>query len=147
MRLALDLAADEAMRESQTQESRDRALDMKRLLTDGVCRITDVKDKQDYPCVGEIWTDLGERFPVFQVYTREQARALIGKRVKLTIHMSEKGSRYVTDMMAMPVDVSTEVWPCPKCGGTARCDGGRRDGIWIYFYICPVCSYQMEVGP
>jgi len=150
----LDAMADEAMREHNARipEALAFAREHRKLLTDGVCRITEVKDQLHLPCVGQIWTDLGERFPVFQVFVREQARALIGKRVKLQMEMSVKGTRYVTGMMAMPVDTSTDVWPCPKCGGVAKLEQYRWSAPpgayeWKTFYRCPACLYQMRAEP
>lgn len=153
---ALDAAADAAMSEYQTDESRERALRLKNVLTDGVCRIVDVQDQLHPPCVGLIYTDLGEKFPVFDVFTREQAKTLTRKRVKLTIQMSAKGTRYVTGMMAMPPDASTELWLCPRCGNEAkRYSGVVADDFGLpkepreirQFYACTSCAYQMEVGP
>lgn len=154
---ALDQAADEAMREYSTQESRDRALAHARVLTDGVCRITSVDDSAFLPCVGYVFTDLEEKFPVFDVFTREQAKTLTGKRVKLSIRMSARGTRYIVGMLPMPVDTSTDVWPCPRCGGVARLKENPSEYIIVPevgpvmtfkrdFYACSLCSYQMEVG-
>lgn len=139
---ALDTAADDAMREYQTQESCDRALTMRKVLTDGVCRIREVLDTAVYPCVGYIWTEFGEKFPVFNIGVREAAKANIAARVKLDIQMSARGTRYVTGMARLPVDASTSGWPCLKCWQVlARPSADGR------FYQCPRCAYQMEVGP
>lgn len=149
----LDALADAAMADYQTQASRDRALSMRQSLTDGVCRIRDVSDNAALPCVGYVWTDLGEKFPVFDLFTREQAKALTGKRVKLSIRMSARGTRYVVGMLPMPVDTSTQVWPCPRCGGMAGLHETTRLGAmsWLgersFVYQCRTCAYQMEVGP
>lgn len=149
----LDRLADLA--EAEYQVMRAEAAKTPHVLTDGVCRITEVEDALHPPCVGKIYTDLGEKFPVFDVFTREQAKSLVGKRVKLAIQMSAKGTRYVTGMMAMPVDTSTDVWPCPRCGKSAWhmiIAPAVMPPEFIVLpsfdaYVCESCHYQMEVGP
>lgn len=72
---ALDAIADET--EARYQVLRDSAKDFPRVLTDGVCRITDVISEAQPPCVGYIWTDLGEKFnPKVRGGARELASAL-----------------------------------------------------------------------
>ena len=144
LKAALDAAADDAAKEYQT--SRASAVELKRVLTDGVCRIVDVTDNLHPPCVGEIHTDLGETFPIFALFTREQAKSLKGKRVKLAIEMSARGTRYVVGMHALPQDTSTEVWPCPRCGGIAMLRRPLRVST-VAIYSCVACAYQMEVEP
>lgn len=148
LKAELDALADETERDYQVL--RDSAKDFPRVLTDGVCRITEVIDNAQPPCVGYVWTNLGEKFPVFDVFTREQAKTLTGKRVFLKMAMSRRGTRYVVGMQTMPVDASTPVWPCAKCGGAAV-----RIAWWVIVgdvvardtYFCHDCLYQMEVGP
>jgi predicted RNA-binding Zn-ribbon protein involved in translation (DUF1610 family) len=139
----LDAIADEAEREYQV--SRDFAKQIGKALTDGESRIVSVQDQLHPPCVGRIHTDLGESFPVFDLGTREQAKSLVGKRVKLNIRMSAKGTRYVVGMMALPTDYATTHWPCPKCGDV--CEISSRDNFRTMFYGCRSCAYQMEAKP
>ena len=139
----LERTADAAMQ--IPQESAADYLRFRTLLTDGVCRITDVvPDLSNLPCVGYIKTDLGETFPVFKWALRELARVFIGRRVYLHLKMSEQGTRYMVGLGVMPVDTSCRSWPCPKCGGIARVpesgDGAGR-------YCCTSCAYQMEALP
>jgi predicted RNA-binding Zn-ribbon protein involved in translation (DUF1610 family) len=148
LKAELDAAADAAMSEYQTQDSRERALSLKPVLTDGICRIVDVQDQLHPPCVGLIHTDLGEKFPVFDIFTREQAKTLNGQRVKLRIQMSRRGTRYVTGMMALPIDGRSEYWVCPRCGQPSQrvLVGASNSSDFRWIYRCTSCAYQMEVG-
>jgi len=150
LKAELDAAADAAI--AACEPADERAVSLKKVLTDGICRIVDVQEQLHPPCVGIIYTDLGEKFPVFALRVREQALALQGRRVKLVIEMSSRGTRYVTGMTPLPAEATTDYWPCARCGAPTRVGfgaaTGSRAGIRVVeLYRCTSCAYQMEVGP
>lgn len=144
-KLALEDTADAVMKTALAPDSAADVLRFRTVLTDGVCRITDViADLTNLPCVGYVKTDLGETFPVFEWARREIARVFIGRRVKLYLDTSAKGTRYFTGLAVLPVDTSAPAWVCAKCGGVAKV---RTSGDGAGRYCCTRCAYQMEAKP
>lgn len=109
----------------------------------GLCRLTSLEPGFE-PCKGYVWTDLIEKFPIFDPKVARMAERCIASKVPvhLRVTIARNGYAYLFDIM--PIDFDEKVQACVRCGQMAdRIDVG--DGA--PYFTCASCHHRMFLAP